>query len=85
MLLGAAAPAWAGWFDPATITYTGSTATLIAGGLLVGTGTTLGAGCTSGHGICGIARLSWRSIAATCVFMTVAIAVVFMIRHAAGA
>lgn len=84
MLLGAAAVAWAGWFNPLTITFSGSTATLIAGGILVGAGTTLGSGCTSGHGVCGMARLSLRSITATCVFMVVAIAVVFVIRHLAG-
>lgn len=42
---------------------------LISGGLLVGFGTRLGSGCTSGHGVCGIARISPRSIAATCVFL----------------
>lgn len=85
MLLGAMSAAWAGWFDPATITFSGSTATLIAGGLLVGAGTTLGSGCTSGHGVCGMARLSPRSITATCVFMAVAIAAVFVTRHVTGA
>jgi len=47
----------------------GSFATIVGGGLLVGFGTRLGSGCTSGHGICGIARISPRSIAATCTFM----------------
>jgi uncharacterized membrane protein YedE/YeeE len=55
---------------------------LIAGGLLVGIGTRLGSGCTSGHGICGIARLSPRSITATVTFMCVAILVVAIMRHA---
>ena len=54
---------------------------LIVAGLLVGAGTTLAAGCTSGHGVCGHARLSPRSLAATLVFMTVAAAVVFAVRH----
>jgi uncharacterized protein len=54
---------------------------LIAGGLLVGFGTRLGGGCTSGHGVCGIARLSPRSLAATAVFMVVAAVVVFVMRH----
>jgi uncharacterized protein len=58
--------------------------TVVAGGLLVGFGTRLGSGCTSGHGICGIARLSPRSIAATCVFMAAAIAVVALTRHVFG-
>ena len=51
-------------------------------GLLVGTGTALGAGCTSGHGVCGLARLSPRSLAATATFMVVALAVVALMRHA---
>jgi hypothetical protein len=54
---------------------------IVGGGLLVGFGTRLGGGCTSGHGVCGVARLSPRSIAATLVFMAVAIAVVFLMRH----
>jgi uncharacterized protein len=55
---------------------------LVAAGLLVGFGTRLGSGCTSGHGICGIARLSKRSIAATATFFGVAILTVFLTRHA---
>ena len=51
---------------------------LIIAGLLVGIGTQLGNGCTSGHGICGIGRLSWRSIAATITFMLSAIVTVFI-------
>jgi uncharacterized membrane protein YedE/YeeE len=51
-------------------------------GLLVGIGTRLGSGCTSGHGICGISRLSPRSIAATMTFMAVAMLVVAIMRHA---
>jgi uncharacterized membrane protein YedE/YeeE len=57
---------------------------IIVAGLLVGFGTRLGGGCTSGHGVCGIARLSPRSIVATGVFMVVAIAVVFIRRHVIG-
>ena len=53
-------------------------------GLLVGFGTRLGNGCTSGHGICGIARLSPRSIAATLVFMVAAMIVVALMRHVIG-
>jgi uncharacterized membrane protein YedE/YeeE len=53
----------------------------ITGGFLVGFGSYLGSGCTSGHGICGIGRLSPRSIVSTCVFMLVAIAVVFISKH----
>jgi uncharacterized protein len=59
----------------------GSWAVVIAGGLLVGFGTRLGGGCTSGHGVCGMARLSPRSIAATLVFMATAMAVVAVTRH----
>jgi uncharacterized membrane protein YedE/YeeE len=54
---------------------------VIAGGLLVGFGTRLGGGCTSGHGVCGIARLSRRSIAATAVFMAAAMATVYVTHH----
>jgi uncharacterized membrane protein YedE/YeeE len=57
----------------------------IAAGLLVGFGTRLGNGCTSGHGVCGIGRLSPRSIAATLTFMAAAIATVFITRHVVGA
>jgi uncharacterized membrane protein YedE/YeeE len=62
----------------------GSYITIIVGGLLVGFGTRLGTGCTSGHGICGIARLSPRSIAATSVFTVAAIVVVALSRHVFG-
>jgi uncharacterized membrane protein YedE/YeeE len=55
---------------------------LAAAGLLVGFGTRLGSGCTSGHGVCGVARLSKRSIAATAVFCGVAILTVFLTHHA---
>jgi uncharacterized protein len=55
---------------------------VVTAGLLVGFGTRLGSGCTSGHGICGIARLSPRSLAATATFMAVAILVVAITRHA---
>ena len=63
------------------ITVTASGPQLLAGGLLVGFGTRLGSGCTSGHGVCGISRLSPRSIVATGVFTGVAAAVVFLLRH----
>ncbi len=56
-----------------------------AAGLLVGFGTRLSNGCTSGHGVCGIARLSPRSIAATAIFMAAAVAVVAVMRHVIGA
>jgi uncharacterized membrane protein YedE/YeeE len=57
---------------------------VIAAGLLVGIGTRLSNGCTSGHGVCGIARLSPRSIVATIVFMIVAAIVVWITRHGMG-
>ncbi|MDD2878597.1 MAG: YeeE/YedE family protein [Acidiphilium sp.] len=57
---------------------------LIGAGLLVGVGTALGGGCTSGHGICGLSRLSPRSIAATATFMALAVMVVFLTRSIGG-
>jgi len=54
---------------------------LIVSGLLVGVGTRYGSGCTSGHGVCGISRLSPRSIVATLVFMGVGFATVYLMRH----
>jgi uncharacterized protein len=57
---------------------------IIAAGLLVGIGTRLGSGCTSGHGVCGLARLSPRSLVATAIFMGTAIVTVFITRHLAG-
>jgi uncharacterized membrane protein YedE/YeeE len=57
---------------------------IVAAGLLVGFGTRLGGGCTSGHGVCGIARISPRSITATVIFMATAMAVVFVTRHMMG-
>ncbi len=57
---------------------------LILAGLLVGFGARLGSGCTSGHGVCGIARLSPRSLVATGVFMATAAVVVFIVRHVMG-
>ncbi|MDQ4126698.1 MAG: YeeE/YedE family protein [Actinomycetota bacterium] len=55
---------------------------IVVGGLLVGFGTSLGSGCTSGHGLCGLARVSRRSVAATAVFFSVAMLTVFLTRHA---
>lgn len=57
---------------------------LLAAGLLVGFGTRLGNGCTSGHGICGLARLSKRSLAAVVAFMASGIATVYVVRHVIG-
>lgn len=57
--------------------------TMAVAGLLVGVGTSYGSGCTSGHGVCGIARLSPRSLAATAAFMLAGIVTVFVVRHLA--
>lgn len=83
LVLGAAGvSAWNG--APPSIEIQASGASLIVAAFLVGVGTQMGAGCTSGHGICGIARLSPRSIVATAVFFVVAAATVFVIRHVVG-
>lgn len=57
---------------------------MIAAGLIVGFGTRMGSGCTSGHGVCGIGRLSQRSIVATCTFMASGFVTVFALRHLLG-
>jgi uncharacterized protein len=59
-------------------------AVIVVAGLLVGFGARLGGGCTSGHGVCGMARLSKRSIAATMTFMAAAVIVVALMRHVVG-
>ena len=84
MLIGAA---WSGlfFFDVSSLSFNGGPLTTIAAGLLVGVGTVLGSGCTSGHGICGLSRFSTRSLAATCTFMMVAVVTVFVTRHFLGA
>ena len=61
-----------------------SPAMLAIGGLLVGIGTRFGSGCTSGHGVCGIARLSPRSLLATACFMAAGFVTVFVVRHVLG-
>ncbi len=58
---------------------------LIAAGVLVGLGTRYGAGCTSGHGVCGVSRLSPRSLVATLSFMATGFLTVFVVRHLVGA
>lgn len=57
---------------------------LVLAGLLVGIGTRLGSGCTSGHGVCGIARWSPRSLAATALFMAAGFGTVYLVRHVLG-
>jgi uncharacterized protein len=54
---------------------------ILIGGLLVGFGTRMGSGCTSGHGLCGLALFSWRSVVATAVFFVVAMLTVFLVGH----
>ena len=61
-----------------------ATLPMIIGGFIVGAGVYFGSGCTSGHGVCGMARLSPRSIAATLVFMTAAFITVYVTRHVIG-
>ena len=58
---------------------------IVAAGLLVGIGTRMGSGCTSGHGVCGIGRRSFRSVVATLTFMTAGVITVFIVRHILGA
>lgn len=65
-------------------TVPGNLALMVVAGLLVGTGTALGSGCTSGHGVCGLARLSGRSLAAVATFMAAGFVTVFVLRHVMG-
>ncbi len=74
-----------GRFVQSEIELNASPLMMIIAGLLVGFGTRLGSGCTSGHGICGISRLSKRSILATMSFMFAGFVTVYMIRHVTGA
>lgn len=70
---------------PATLDVPTSRPVLMLGGLIVGVGVTYSAGCTSGHGVCGMARLSPRSIAATLTFMLTTGLTVYVTRHVLGA
>ena len=81
LVIGCLAVVAFGGFDRDSFWFPPSLLAMAAGGLLVGIGTRLGGGCTSGHGVCGLARLSARSMAATVTFLVVAIAVVFLTRH----
>jgi uncharacterized protein len=78
-LLGLVAPAAFAGLEPSLLT--ASLPTLVLSGLLVGVGTRLGSGCTSGHGVCGVANRSPRSIVATLTFMATAMLTVAMVRH----
>jgi len=66
-----------------SIDFSASLPVLAMSGLLVGFGTRLGSGCTSGHGVCGLAKLSPRSLLATTIFMGVAVVTVLLVRHGA--
>jgi uncharacterized membrane protein YedE/YeeE len=72
----------AGW--PIFQTVPSSVPLMLVGGLLVGFGATYGGGCTSGHGVCGLALLSSRSLVATAIFMATGLATVFVTRHVIG-
>lgn len=76
---------WTFAAEPPAMTLVGGTPLLIVAGLLVGFGSAFGNGCTSGHGVCGISRLSVRSIVATATFMLTAVITVYLLRHVAGA
>ena len=80
-LLGGPFLFWAINGAPAVLELQTGSIGLVAAGLLVGFGTRLGSGCTSGHGICGLARGSKRSFVATAAFMASAFATVFFLRH----
>lgn len=82
LVLGGLAYALA--FGPVAASYPPSLPLLAAAGLLVGFGTRMGSGCTSGHGVCGMSRLSRRSIAATMVFMASGIATVALVNALGG-
>jgi uncharacterized membrane protein YedE/YeeE len=78
-LIGLVAPAIVANLDPSLTS--GSLATFAVSGLLIGVGTRVGSGCTSGHGVCGISNLSPRSIVATLTFMATAMLTVAIVRH----
>lgn len=82
-----AAPLLASFFTNAALPSPAMPASMIVtitAGLLVGVGSRMGGGCTSGHGVCGIARFSARSLVATAIFMAAAIATVAIARHVIG-
>ena len=86
ILLGMlAAPVTLAWIAPADLitapTIDAGYEAVVIAGLLVGYGTRLGSGCTSGHGVCGLSRLSPRSLVATGSFMAAGFAIVYVMRH----
>ncbi|MGE0668036.1 MAG: YeeE/YedE family protein [Sphingomonadales bacterium] len=82
LMLGGLVFAYLG--DLSSIEIEAETPLLIAAGLIVGVGTRLGSGCTSGHGICGVGRMSPRGLIATAIFVGVAMVTVFVTRHVIG-
>ncbi|MFM8747562.1 MAG: YeeE/YedE family protein [Aestuariivirga sp.] len=84
LLAGTALTALATGFDVSSIRFPGNLPTMAVSGLMVGVGTVMGSGCTSGHGVCGLARLSPRSLVSTVIFFGVAVVTVFIMRHALG-
>jgi uncharacterized protein len=76
--------AWSLFATPVAPRIAAGPALLVIAGLLVGWGTRYGSGCTSGHGVCGLARLSPRSLAATLAFMATGFVTVFVLRHLVG-
>jgi uncharacterized protein len=79
--LGALLVAAVGLKDWSSVSFPATLPATVIAGFIVGVGSTLGSGCTSGHGICGLARFSRRSIVATMTFIATAAATVFVIRH----
>lgn len=84
-LIAAAAAVTTFWPDAPPMRTGTSPWLLVLAGLLVGVGTRMGNGCTSGHGVCGLGRLSRRSLVAVAMFMATAMATVYVVRHAVGA
>lgn len=84
MLLGGELGNVAGAPDEVIGAPAGGVGLMVTAGLLVGVGTGIGSGCTSGHGVCGLARLSPRSLVATLTFLGVAMVTVFIMRHVLG-
>ena len=75
---------WLVFAEPVPVTIEADTTTLVIAGLLVGLGTRYGSGCTSGHGVCGLSRLSPRSLVATLSFMATGFITVYVVRHLLG-
>ncbi|MBA1263382.1 YeeE/YedE family protein [Stutzerimonas stutzeri] len=75
---------WSVFTELPSVTFESGWPALLLAGLLVGVGTRYGAGCTSGHGVCGLSRLSPRSLVATLTFMAAGFATVFVLRHVMG-